>query len=119
MDRMTQYRKIVEGIIHQHVEQEKKESNSELLAVCDAESGNYLLMEVGWEPSQRIYNTLFHLRLKDNQVWIEEDWSEQGIARELLDAGVPSNAIELGFQPPDLRPYVEWPSKQEMIHSPQ
>ena len=49
---------------------------------------------------------MFHVRLKDGKVWIEQDWTEHGVARELLEAGVPPEAIELSFQPPEMRPHI-------------
>jgi hypothetical protein len=40
--------------------------------------------------------------------WIEEDWTEAGIADILVRAGVPREDIVLGFQPPDLRQYTDF-----------
>ena len=47
-------------------------------------------------------------RLKDGKIWLEEDWTEQGIATELLKAGVPKEAIVLAFQPPEMRQLSEF-----------
>lgn len=43
-----------------------------------------------------------------NKIWIEEDWTKQGIANDLLDAGVPAEDIVLGFQHPSKRPLTEF-----------
>ena len=42
-------------------------------------------------------------RLKDGKISVEEDWTKEGIANELMRAGVPASDIVLSFNPPDLR----------------
>ncbi|MEN8221606.1 MAG: element excision factor XisI family protein, partial [Pseudomonadota bacterium] len=37
-----------------------------------------------------------------------QDWTEDGIATELLKAGVPNNEIVLGFRNPKKRPLTEF-----------
>ncbi|USR93219.1 XisI protein [Phormidium yuhuli AB48] len=41
-----------------------------------------------------------------DKVWIHQDGLEDGIADELLNAGIPQDKIVLGFHHPDLRPYT-------------
>jgi hypothetical protein len=50
------------------------------------------------------------LRIEQGKIWIEEDWTKQGIANELLDAGVPPEDIVLGFQHSSKRPLTEFAS---------
>jgi len=40
--------------------------------------------------------------------WIEQDWTEKGIATELLESGVPNEDIVLGFRHPERRPLTEF-----------
>ncbi|MEZ4707425.1 MAG: element excision factor XisI family protein [Caldilineaceae bacterium] len=40
--------------------------------------------------------------------YIEIDWTEEGIATELLAAGVPNADIVLVFHHPIVRPYTEF-----------
>ena len=107
MDRLNDNRHIIHRIMQGHVNETPPEEGMETLAVCDDASGNYMLVELGWQPPQHIHNVIFHLRIKDGLIWVEQDWTEYGVARELLDAGVPADTIELGFQPPEMRPYTE------------
>jgi hypothetical protein len=51
---------------------------------------------------------VIHLRLRGGKVWVEEDWTEQGVATDLLAAGMEREAIVLGFQPLHLRQYTEF-----------
>ncbi len=41
-------------------------------------------------------------------IWIEQDWTENGIATELLKAGVSNEEIVLGFRHPKKRPMTEF-----------
>jgi hypothetical protein len=107
MDRIEEYRQIIERILGEHLELVPKEDQVETLSVCDTAGGHYLLMEIGWQPPRRIHSVVFHIRLKDGKIWIEQDWTEYGVARELLEAGVPPEVIELGFQPPEMRPHIQ------------
>ena len=107
MDRLEDYRRIIRRILAEHLEYGPTETEVETVGVSDETGGHYLLIEIGWQPPRRVYSVVFHLRLKDDKIWIEQDWTKPGLARELLNAGVPAEAIELGFQPPELRPYSE------------
>jgi hypothetical protein len=49
-----------------------------------------------------------YLRIHQNKIWIEEDWTKQGIANGLLEAGIPAEDIVLGFQHPNKRPLTEF-----------
>src|SRR3990172_7175108 len=107
MDRVEEYRSIIRRILGEHLEYTPQEENIETLAVCDDKGGHYLLVEVGWQSPRRIYSVVFHVRLKDGKIWIEQDWTEHSVARELIEAGVPEKMIELGFRPPELKRLIE------------
>jgi len=76
--------------------------------LCDEEHDNYLLMDVGWQEQSRIKRIILYVRIKNDKIWIEEDWTEAGIAEELVRAGVPKEDVVLAFQPPNLRRYTEY-----------
>ena len=107
MDRIEEYRQIIRRVLGEHLEHRPSEDGIDMCVICDDISGNYLFLEIGWQKQARIYSTVFHLRLNDNKIWVEQDWTEQGVANELLSAGIPPEDIELGFQPPEMRPYTE------------
>ncbi len=74
----------------------------------DDEHQQYLIRKLGWTPDSRIRQTVLHVSIRDNKIWIEEDWTEEGIATYFLEQGVPREDIVLGFQPPQMRPYTEF-----------
>jgi hypothetical protein len=106
MDRIDEYRQIVERIVRQHQEAEPPDDQVEVIRICDSVGSHYLLMELGWQPPRRVYHVIFHLRLVEDKIHIEQDWTEYGVARELVEAGIPTEAVELMFQPPEMRPHI-------------
>jgi hypothetical protein len=46
---------------------------------------------------------LAHLEIRDGKIWVLTDSTEQGIATELVEAGIPKDQIVLGFYPPKVR----------------
>ena len=69
---------------------------------------HYLLFRAGWLGKERIHTPLLYVRLYDGKFWIEEDYTEDGLATELLAAGVAHQDIMLAFRHPTLRPYTEF-----------
>ena len=79
-----------------------------LRPVFDDQRQSYLLIDLGWQDDQYLYNAPIHLDIVHGKIWIQHDDTEEGIATDLLDAGVPKEDIVLGFRPPELRPYTEF-----------
>lgn len=71
--------------------------------VFDDEHHEYLLRTIGWTTNRRIRQTVLHLSIHDGKIWIEEDWTEDGIVTYLVTHGVPPQEIVLAFQPPESR----------------
>ena len=67
-----------------------------------------LLVEAGWENGVRIHGTLIHADIVDGKLWIQHDGAEEGIAPELVMAGVPKDRIVLGFRSPEMRKLTEF-----------
>ncbi len=75
--------------------------------VFDREQDRYVLIVKGWEGAhreQRVYYGLVHIELHDDRIWIEHDGTEEGIAADLLRAGIPKERIVLAFHRVDIRP---------------
>jgi hypothetical protein len=68
----------------------------------------YFLFNLGWSADRRIKNFTVYVRIKDGKFWIEHDLTEDGIATELLEAGVPKEDIVLAFHAPEMRQYTEF-----------
>lgn len=110
---MTQsnvYTQLIKDALSSYVrlENRRPDIGYNVTTVFDDESQHYLVLEVGWQNSKRVQNLILHVALRDGKIWIEEDWTEDGIATYFLNHGVPNDQIVLGFQAPNMRPYTEF-----------
>jgi hypothetical protein len=109
MDRLERHRKIVQEILTQyHQINEKSGSTTESALAFDEVHDQYLLLLMGWQKDERIKSVMIHIRLKNKLIWIEEDWTEEGIANELLKEGIPKSDIVLAFYPQEERKFTEF-----------
>jgi len=105
MDRIAHYRTLIKNILTKY---DQLATNTptfgvETLLAFDEERDQYLWFQVGWTEKERVRGITVHIRMKDNKIWIEEDWTEEGIANALIEAGVPKSDIVLAFHPPEVR----------------
>ncbi len=63
-------------------------------------------MSLGWENVRRIHGCIVHIDIIDGMVWIQRNGTEDGIAIELEQAGIPKKNIVLGFHEPDVRQHT-------------
>jgi XisI protein len=101
------YREAIEKIINDFSTMVVR-SGSEVEIIRDREGGHYLVILVGWNDRSRVYGTVIHLDIKDDKIWIQQDRTDPGIARDLLEAGIPQSAIVLAFQSPELRKFTDY-----------
>ena len=101
MEKIDQYRQIVENLIQKYGSFKSSDDKIEDFAVCDKKTDNYILFNVGWHPNgQRQLGYPIHIRIKNEKVWVEWDGTDQEIVRQLIDAGVDEKDIVLGFEKP-------------------
>lgn len=70
--------------------------------IFDRARDRYLLVHVGWRGSQRVYDTLLHIDICGDRVWIQQDETATGVTNELIEMGIPQEDIILGFVPPSV-----------------
>lgn len=108
MDKLNHYRSLIQKILEDYHKLGSDNSDIESTLLIDPICDQYLLLKMGWHQDNRIKRNVIHIRLKDQKIWIEEDWTEEGIATDLLQAGVPHEDIVLAFHPPRLRQFTEF-----------
>ena len=94
---------LIEQVLTEYAHFLTPEANTVCETVFDRVSDRYLLVEVGWEDGYRIYGTLLHIDILNGKLWIQHDGTEEGIAGELVVAGIPKDQIVLAFRAPSLR----------------
>jgi hypothetical protein len=110
MAKLAQYRQVIRKILIDY-RNWAADANKVRIKECvsfDQEHDHYFLFSVGWDGKRRDFGVTVYLRIEKEKIWIEEDWTKQGIANELLEAGVPAEDIVLGFQHPSKRPLTEF-----------
>jgi hypothetical protein len=109
MDSLTlQYRQIIINILQGYAEFLDSDQQVQVELILDENRDRYLLVETGWQNGYRIYGTLLHIDLVNEKLWIQHDGTEDGIADELVAAGIPKSHIILGFKALDVRQYTEF-----------
>lgn len=110
MDKLTKYRDLIKKLLSEYVDLDNRRPNPgvEHLLIADDESGHYIWLNLGWANGERLNSSTIHVRLKNGKIWIEEDWTDIGIANQLIEAGVPKEDIVLALHAPEMRPYTEF-----------
>jgi hypothetical protein len=111
MDIVENYRQIIKDILTEHTKFPFSDGDIQFETVFDQEQDRYLLMILGREPAydfdmsvmRRVHGCLIHLDIINQKIWIQRDGTEEGVALELLSAGVPKDRIVLGFRSENLR----------------
>ncbi len=110
MDKLIQYRKIIEEILtsYQNLVPPSPDDEVERLLAFDEKRDQYLWFRSGWQNKTRVRHITIYIRIKNGKVWVEEDWTDLEVVNDLLAAGIPATDIVLGFQPPDVRQYTDF-----------
>ncbi|MEZ4869804.1 MAG: XisI protein [Caldilineaceae bacterium] len=110
MDRIARYRKIIQEILANQAKEMEQQpvTGVDTELIIDETHDNYMLSPVGWSPQGRVHGATLYVRIRNGKFWIEEDWTEEGIASHLLAAGVPKEDIVLAFHAPEVRPHTEF-----------
>lgn len=108
MERINQYREIIEKTLATLAAVPHRYGQIEDRVVSDRQTDNYLWLSEGWNKARRIHHCIAHLEIISGKIWIQKDQTEEGIATYLEEAGVPKDAIVLGFHPLDVRQHTEY-----------
>jgi hypothetical protein len=102
MDRLN-YPQIIQEILKKHYHYHSQDSRYENDLILDTERHHYLIVSWRWEKGTRDYGCGIHVDIKDGKFWIHQDFTEVGIAQELVELGVPKSDIVLASRAPIIR----------------
>ena len=108
MDTLEFYRQIVKKIISDYATISYRHGQIDRRVVFDDRHNRYLLIAVGWDGIRRVHDCTIHAEIINGKIWIEWDGIEEGMAIELLKAGVPKEDIVLGFRSPQMRKLTDF-----------
>ncbi|AFZ51847.1 XisI protein [Dactylococcopsis salina] len=110
MDRLETYRDSIKKVLTEYHNWVSSAANlkQESCLIFDETHDQYLWLFLGWEGKKKISLIQVHIRIKNNKIYIEEDWTEEGIANELLREGIEQEEIVLAFYDPKHREFTDF-----------
>ncbi|MFB2934950.1 XisI protein [Aerosakkonemataceae cyanobacterium BLCC-F154] len=106
MDRVGEYREIIERILTAHARIPYSHGEIESKLIIDRDRNNFVLMVSGWDGKRRVHGCVVHVEIINNKIWIQRDGIENGITDELVAAGIPKEQIVLAFHAPNVRQHT-------------
>ncbi|OZH52464.1 DNA element excision controlling factor XisI [Hydrocoleum sp. CS-953] len=110
MDKLIHYQKIIKQILtnYQKISAQVPDPDIDEILMFDDQRSQYLWFNIGWKNDRRIKAISVYIRIKNEKIYIEEDWTEEGIANELLRENVPQEDIVLAFHDPETRKLTDF-----------
>lgn len=108
MEKIEHYRKLIREIIQSYAQYKPSRGDVQIEVIFDEANDHYELMYSGWNGPYRIHGSVVHIDIRNEKIWIQHDGTEEGIANDLVKAGVPHEQIVLAFKPPDIRPHTDF-----------
>jgi len=108
MDPVTAFREAVERVLTVYTQIPYAHGELRCEALFDRERDRYALVTLGWNAGKRVHFSLVHIDIVDGKIWIEKDNTEDGVASELVQAGIPKSRIVLAFRSPEMRKDTEY-----------
>lgn len=106
MDKLTSYRQYIQEFLTEQTQGQIIGGDIETEVIFDLDRDRYLLIDLGWQEHQRIYNCVIHLEIRNCKIWIQRNQTDKLIADVLIAMGVAKEDIILGLQPPYIREYT-------------
>ncbi|MBP0018751.1 MAG: XisI protein [Cyanobacteria bacterium SBLK] len=110
MDKLIHYQNLVKQILteYERISSQVPDPDIDEVLMFDDQRSQYLWFNIGWKDWRRVNAISVYIRIKNEKIYIEEDWTEEGIANELLRKGVTKEDIVLAFHDPETRKLTEF-----------
>ena len=112
MDKIALYRQYIIEILTDYSKKTPASSHNasemEEQLLIDTQNDHYQLLTVGWEGIRRVYYPVFHLDIKNEKIWVQEDATDYDIVGALEARNVPKSDIVLAFHSPAKRPLTDY-----------
>ena len=97
------YKQCIKQLLSRYEALTTDQSQVELL--FDDDQMRYMAIRLGWFKQRRLHLCLVHVDICDNKVVIQANNTEDMVATELVELGIPPEKIQLGFLPPGLQAF--------------
>jgi hypothetical protein len=108
MGNLDTYRKIIRDLIQNYAQYQPARGDVQIEVIFDESNDHYELMYAGWNGPYRIHGSVLHIDIRNEKIWIQHDGTEDGVAEELVTAGIPRDCIVLAFKSPELRSHTDF-----------
>ena len=108
MAKLDQYREMVQKLLQDYAAFSRDDQEVETELIFDTTRDHYQLVHIGWQGERRIYGCILHLNIKDGKIWLQHNGTENDIAAELVEMGIPKSDIVIGFHSPFKRQFTEY-----------
>jgi XisI protein len=108
MANLDQYREIVQRLLQGYAAYSHGDQGIDTELILDTTRDHYQLVHVGWQNDRRVYGCVLHLDIKDGKIWLQHNGTENDIAAELVEMGIPKTDIVIGFHSPFKRQFTEY-----------
>ena len=100
MDTRLRYQNIIKSILQNHADYRASLPDGYTSQVVfDDERGQYLVLDMGWHGDRYLHATPIHLSLVGDKVWVQFDDTEEGVATDLMAAGVSKKRYSIRLSP--------------------
>ena len=108
MASLDQYREIVQRLLQDYAVYSCDDQDIDTELILDTTRDHYQLVHVGWQNERRVYGCVLHLDIKEGKIWLQHNGTENDIAAELVEMGIPKTDIVIGFHSPFKRQFTEY-----------
>ena len=99
MDTRLRDRQIIERALTEHAAVPYANGDVRTVTVFDHDRDHYLLVDVGRDGLRHVHGCLVHIDIAGDEILVQRDGTEHGMARELVAAGIAPARIVLVFHP--------------------
>ena len=101
MDKLSKYQEAVISLLEEYAAVKPANmQQTEQQVLADRQRNHFALIRLGWEDERFVYHCIMHFDIKEGKVWLQQNWTDQNLAEELIAKGVDRQDIVLGFVPP-------------------
>lgn len=110
MEKLSFYQNTIKKILteYESISSQVPQHGIDEFLIFDNQSSQYMWFNIGWQDGERIKAISVYMLIKNGKIYIEEDWTEEGMANELLREGVPMEDVVLAFHAPETRKLTEF-----------
>lgn len=96
---VDKYRQIVQQLLTRYAQIPYIHDDLTDETIFDQKADRYLLLTIGWQGRRRVNTIVLHLDIRNQQVWIQCNNTDQDIVKELVEHGVAEEDIVLPHAP--------------------